>query len=411
MHKHIEPIVGVISELIEILKMKNAKIGELMLKKKNTSPGVEKMYSEKLARNQQQIIYLTDLQTKLEKSQTEQSMLEILDKVGNIEIRAIITNKSLKQALQKKRHEISIRVPLASYGKISQFIKVIRESREAILQLLREEKSNTTRVIVGVPDEKSGRVRSPGIDDFIEKTKTSNVEHINENQPPALNDFRRDDRVNGTKLPEESTKTAAALRDSLMKFLSESQSAVDDSSRLALCNAMLKNGQTLQTVFTNEMAQGRSSYVSQQNHPLTYSQGVATFNWYLNEDGKLSIDLTLDVKSVTDLSSSPTPLVLDRTSGELREIDPKNKFNPRGDDYKECPTLMTYKATITFDTEEIERPDKSTQNKEVMAVPSIAHYEVRVFSNQIHYTPTFSNYVQSEDSNKSSVYLDVGSHR
>lgn len=403
MQKHIEPIIDMIDELIEVLKMKNAKMGELMLNKKDPAPGIQEKYSQRLTRNQQQITYLVHLKDELQKTQSERSMLDLLDKVGSIEVRATMTNKSLKKIFKRKKPEISLRVPLTSYGKIAQFIKNIQEQREAILQVLRNEKSNKVRVFIGMPDNKSGQVSSSSINQFIKDATTSNLEPLDKKQPPALNDFRRDDRVNGARLPEECTKTADALRDTLMDFLGQSKSIVDDSSRKALCNAMLKNGQTLQTVFTNEMAPGRTCLVSQQNDPLTYSQGVATFNWHINGEGKLSVDLTLDVKSVTDLSRSPEPLVQDKKTGELRTFNPKTRHNPQGETYEECPTLLSYKATINFETKEIKESENEAQDKEVMAVPTVSRYELKVLSNQLHYTPSLTNYVHSEESAAPSV--------
>ncbi|MBX9586213.1 MAG: hypothetical protein K2X50_03035 [Gammaproteobacteria bacterium] len=360
------------------------------------------------------IHYLKDLQNRILENQTEESLATLLRELEGIKIQAHFVVDPLAKYLKEKNsvlvHSKSHEAPSSTKKKefvyrpklellkqtINQFAE-IHSGLNVLLASLQSVNAMNHSMIQGLPDNK-GQINSPAIQEFTKDSTASNTEVFPDENPPAIFDLHRSVLVNGKLLHFIPTQDEIGtgkyktplekLKAQLLSFLDEDESIRNNPIvREALCNAILKNGQSLQTAFTNEYLPDNHKVwpmVDRNNNELCLiADTEATYNWTL-KNGLLTVDIELDVKSLTTpFSRIPSaPRIIDNKTGEIREYDPEQEK------CGSCPTIIKYQASISFDT-------KPTAN-ETLAVPQVNHYAVTVFHDQFQYTPTLTVFAELE---------------
>lgn len=351
--------------------------------------------------------YLRSLLSRIKESQSEESLLALLHEVENIEIKAGFVRQRLVPSL-KKPPTIIIGTELEGFNTVNQHLQKIREVLTIYLKSVQTVKNMNHTKTVGTLDANQ-KITSQSIQEFTEKSLATNHESFPENKPTALVDFRRNITVNHVKFPKSITSDE--LKKSLMEFLNTSEQIQRSPPiiREALCNAMLKNGQALQTVFTYEFKYGPPCItpLTLGNEQCLIAQTEANFNWTLNEKGALTVNVELDIKSVI-LPSNPKgfPLVIDRKTGEIREFDPEREK------IGQCPTLLKYQSSISFDTTtKVHEEAGKEPVTETVAMPHVNDYTVTLFHDSFRYTPTLTAFDQLETNPKQPVEAPASSNK
>ncbi len=372
---------------------------------------------------QDKIDYLKDLQNRISNSQTEESLVSLLRELEGIQIQASFVFDPLSRYLEetkslpihsKDRQDVSTekRKNFVYRPKLQQLKQTIKRFSDihnclnAELASLQSVNSLNQSMIHGLPDEK-GQIHSPAIETFTKESTASSSEVFPNNDPPAMADLNRSILVNGKKLNFIPTQDeiesgkyktpVEKLKAQLLSFLDEDESLRNNPiAKEALCNAILKNGQSLQSIFTNEYLPENHKVWPlvdrSNNEPCLQADTIAIFNWTI-KNGHLTVDIELDVKSViTPFSKiSSAPRIIDTKTGEVREYDPEQEKS--GD----CPTILKYQSTVTFDTKPDAQPQEgNVQKTETLAIPHVNDFKVTVFHDQYQYTPTLAKSAELE---------------
>ncbi len=341
--------------------------------------------------------YLKSLRTRFKESQTEESLQSLLNEIESIDVKVGFFNQRLGSN-RDSPPKIVIRPKEGEYDKSIDSLKSIRNELMTSLQCIQSVKNKNHTTTIGMPDADQ-KITSPALEMFTRKSTATNHEVFPDNLPTALVDFRRNITVNGVKFTR--TISADELKTSLMEFLNTSESIRQSAPnvREALCNAMLKNGQALQTAFTNEYDAKKKPYLT----PLTLgnelcmiAQTEANFNWTINERGQLTVNIELDMKSVLPMSNSKAfPLVIDKKTGEIREFDFESEK------IGQCPTILKYQSSISFETKTETHEEAGKEPvTETVAIPHVNDYTVTLFHDQFQYKPTLTAFEQLETAPK-----------
>lgn len=367
---------------------------------------LERRRQIRLQASQERIVYLQNLRTRLKASQTEESLISLLKEIEGIQIKSKfvvdrITNylkASKSQPIHSKKGEPRPEPIIYSTGldrfktTVGLFVS-IHDFLNASLVSLRTSNNLGHRMILGTKDNLD-QINSPAITEFIRKG-TATSDEVFGSDPPALSDIHRGILVNGKAL--NCTLTDADVERGLYKTPADKLKALfleflnsDDSlrnnpqEREALCNAMLKNAQALQAIFTNEFApENYSNYplVDRSNTDCILANTITSYNWTI-QNGHLTMDLELDVKTVM----TTTPQIIDQHTGIVRELDDEL------DDFGTCPTIIRYQGRITFDTASEVSSDELAQPVRTLAIPSVDQFEVSVFHDEFQYKPTLTDF-------------------
>ncbi len=245
----------------------------------------------------------------------------------------------------------------------------------------------------------NGQINSPVIQQFIANSRTTNKEEFPDDIPPALVDLRRDIPVNGRTFPKLSEE---AIRKEIRAFLETSEKfRHNEKAKDALCNAILKNGQGLQELFVLEYAYSdpKDYHLMIDGKFYSIANNNTFYNWTINPDGDLCIDIELDMKALRPLTEETgTVYVIDSKTGELAQ------FQNTKDNIDNCPTIIKYRASVVFDVKSSGSAYKTLTQFQASkgtpsiteAIPRVTSFDVTVYGDKVHYTPQLTQFLKLE---------------
>lgn len=373
-------------------------------------------YEERMHQRPINIKYLQELRRRIKANPSEATLVSLLQEIEGLHIKVGDRVLTFGQIFEKNQwglthrknqdiapHDVLFyyqkRIEGEPHARPLEFLKHIHDQLNTQLSSLRSANTMNGVYIIGIPDE-TGKINSPAIREFISTSAASNKEIFPNDDPPALFDFRRGININGRGFPNISLDE---LKKEIHAFLQSSHKLRDDpKTTRALSNFMLKNGQSLQSIFTDEFIDRSLHRITAGEFHYSIGDNNIFYNWTIDAQGELRLDMELDIKSIVQIPDSenfdpePDPFILDSQTGMLRESD-KEK-----DDRKNCPTIIKYKASITFEISKEAPAFKSLAffqthlTSETIATPVVKTFDVTVYNDKIQYTPTLTNFTQLE---------------
>ncbi len=411
--------------------MLNTTKTEIARDKAKNDPKALEALNQKLESKQQKsqlrINYLRNLQNRIANNQTEESLLSLIREIEAIKVKAGFVTTPLLSTLKEEqsllihtkkgspvKSQMIYSTTLDNRKKTTEFLMSIHGELNSLLRSYQISKQFNQSQFFGLPNAQA-QITSPMINNFVQDATASNTENTGHN-PRALTDFGRGMLLNGVNINCNPTsdefdnglfKTPLEkLKAKLYEFLDTDESIRNNpSAREALCNAILKNGQSLQEILIKEyLAEFHKNWPlidRNDNQRCLPADTVPYFNWAI-KDGKLIMEMELHVKTVIKPHSTThqAPEIIDRNTGELREYDPETER--RG----AAPTILKYQTTITFDL--VTAPgshDEPEQNVQTLAIPRVTLYEVTLFHDQFQYKPTLTQFITEQEAptNQSTV--------